>query len=59
MCLGVLPVYTYVNFICGVLVQDREGIGYFGPRVKNSCELLCRCLELNLCPLEELTVLFS
>lgn len=59
MCLGVLPVYMYVNFIYGVLVQAREGIGSFGPGVRDSCELPCRCLELNLRPLEELPVLFS
>lgn len=39
MCLGVLPVYMCVNFICGVLVQAREGTGSFGPGVRDSCEL--------------------
>ena len=46
----------FVFFQCKYLC---EGVGSLGAGVTDSCELLNRCWELNLCPLEEQPVLLT
>jgi hypothetical protein len=52
MC--VLPVCTYVYHLCSWFSQRPEK-GVRSPEigVRDGCELICGCLELNLGPLEE------
>jgi hypothetical protein len=52
-------VYLLLVFFLYALLNLCEGIRFRGTGVKDSCEVPCRCWELNPGPLEKLPVLLS
>lgn len=49
--------YVYVLYTCLVLLEARNGHGCPGARIINVCEMLYRCQEMNLGPLQDQQVL--
>jgi hypothetical protein len=46
-----------LHHVCAASMEARGGMGFPGTEVTDSCELPCGCWEMNLCPLEEQSVL--
>ena len=45
--------------VCLVVKRTEKGVRYTGIGVKDICDSLCECSELNLGPLEEQQVLIA
>lgn len=48
MCVGILPTYLTVHYMCMVLAKSRRQCWILGFGAMDSCEQPCACWELNL-----------